>query len=218
MKLDLHKSFALLVAMLLEVLPRAASAQSADLKRMRFAEQGTNLVVTTSFTGLFDQKAYEDLSSGVPTSVVVRLYVYARGGDRELPVSFTIASFRVVYDLWDETYVLDEEGPMGRKSRKIEQRADVLRALTMLSRYPIAPLSRIGIGPHYFLAMVVELNPVEQEFLAETRRWLSKRSDERFDSGSSFFGSFVSVFVNPKIQEADRMLRLRSQPFYRVQR
>ena len=30
-----------------------------------------------------------------------------------------------------------------------------------------------------------------------------------------FFGSFVSVFYNPKIADADRVLRLRSQPFFR---
>jgi hypothetical protein len=32
-----------------------------------------------------------------------------------------------------------------------------------------------------------------------------------------FFGNFVSVFVHPKIAEADRLLKLRSQPFYRPQ-
>jgi hypothetical protein len=36
--------------------------------------------------------------------------------------------------------------------------------------------------------------------------------------GSSFFGSFVSVFVNPKIPVSDRTLKLRSQAFYRTKR
>jgi hypothetical protein len=30
-------------------------------------------------------------------------------------------------------------------------------------------------------------------------------------SGESFFGSFVSVFVNPRIDESERQLRLVSQ-------
>jgi len=47
------------------------------------------------------------------------------------------------------------------------------------------------------------------------RRWLSQGTGGGLDRGGAFFGSFVSVFVNPKIAEADRVLRLRSQPFYR---
>ena len=33
-------------------------------------------------------------------------------------------------------------------------------------------------------------------------------SESQLDSSSSFFGSFVSVFVNPQLQAADRVLRL----------
>jgi hypothetical protein len=47
------------------------------------------------------------------------------------------------------------------------------------------------------------------------RRWLSQGTGGGLDRGGVFFGSFVSVFVNPKIADADRVLRIRSQPFYR---
>ena len=50
--------------------------------------------------------------------------------------------------------------------------------------------------------------------LTEVRRWLSQSSGG-IDRGGVFFGSFVSAFVNPKIAPADRVLRIRSQPFYR---
>jgi hypothetical protein len=56
---------------------------------------------------------------------------------------------------------------------------------------------------------------VSQETLAEVRRWLSNGSGGGLDRGGAFFGSFVSVFVNLKVPEADRVLRIRSQPFYR---
>jgi len=67
----------------------------------------------------------------------------------------------------------------------------------------------------YMLAMEVELNPVSKETLAEVRRWLSQGTGGGLDRGGAFFGSFVSVFVNPKIAAADRVLRIRSQPFFR---
>jgi hypothetical protein len=206
----------LAVALVLTGTTGRAGADMVSYKRMRFVEKGGLLGVTVNFTELFDEVAYENLSSGFPTTVVVRMYVYRK--KNEAPVSMALASFRVVYDLWNENFMLETEGPLGRKTRKFEHRSDALQILTSLKKFPVASLSEIDVGPHYFLAMVVELNPVGEELLAETRRWLSESSDERFDTGASFFGSFVSVFVNPKLKEADRVLRLRSQPFYRVPR
>ena len=63
--------------------------------------------------------------------------------------------------------------------------------------------------------MSVELNPVSDQTLTEVRRWLTQGSGGGLDRGGAFFGSFVSVFVNPKIPPADRVIRIRSQPFYR---
>lgn len=184
---------------------------------MAFAERRGALVASTSFTRLFDQEAYRALSSGFPTTVVVRLYVYHK--KQKLPVHVQVLSFRIVYDLWDEIYLVRIDGPEGRRNLRLQSRLEVLRTATQLSRQPVASLDEIAIGPHYFLALVAELNPVDEHMLAEMRRWLTKSTSEaRLDSSSSFFGSFVSVFVNPKLQEAERVLRLRSQPFYRVKR
>ena len=109
--------------------------------------------------------------------------------------------------------------PKGTRNLRLKSRVEVLRTVSQVHQHPIAELDRIAVGPHYFLAMVVQLNPVDEHMLAEMRRWLTKSTSEsQLDSSSSFFGSFVSVFVNPKLQEADRVLRLRSQPFYRVKR
>ena len=67
----------------------------------------------------------------------------------------------------------------------------------------------------FYLGITVQLNPVSKETLAEVRRWISQGTGGGLDRGGVFFGSFVSVFVNPKIAEADRVLRIRSQPFFR---
>jgi hypothetical protein len=201
--------------------PVAARPDDSDdiaYRKMRFAERSGNLAVTTAFTEIFDSKSYKKLSSGLVSNVVVRIYVYAED-DAELPVSFVLANFQVVYDLWDEVYTVKKSGPLGNKKKRYKRKADALKAVTELDEFPIAPLGRISVGPHYFMAMVVELNPVSEELLAEMRRWLSRAStDANLDTGSSFFGSFVSVFVNPKLPEADAVLRVQSQPFYRTRR
>jgi hypothetical protein len=199
----------------------ASPARAEDrslVRRMRFAERGHNLVITTSFPEIFDRVAIEKLSSGLATRIAVRLYVFHRR-QTERPVSLVLFESEVVYDLWDEVYVVRTRGPLGEKQVRLRSRQQAVRALTELTRTPVAPLVRIGLGPHYFAAMVVELNPVSPELLAEMRRWLSRPAGEAsVESSSSFFGSFVSVFVNPKLDRADRVLRIRSQPFYRAPR
>lgn len=192
-----------------------AHAERPDYRKMSFFEGADSLAVSTTFTELFDSNAYRNLSSGFPTTVVLRLYVYRKG--QELPVNLQVVSLRVIYDLWEEVYILRTDGPSGRKKQRLTSRVEVLRKLTQLQKQVVAPLASIDVGPHHFLALSAELNPVEEEMLAEMRRWLTKSTNEsRLDSSSSFFGSFVSVFVNPKLQKAERIVQLRSQPFFRV--
>ncbi len=195
----------------------AARAETYKRRRMSFAERGKNLVVSTAFTELFDKEAYEGLSSGFPTTVVLRVYTYLNTGDK--PVGIRMVRWRSVYDLWDETYIVRVEGMGKTRNFRFSSRVQVLRTLTQLKGFSAAPLRDIDIGPYYFIAMVVQLNPVDLKMVKEMRRWISGSNNaSRLDSSSSFFGSFVSVFVNPKLERADRVLQLRSQPFYRASR
>jgi len=205
-------------ALLAVAAPARAQQGGPIAKRMRFAERGGNLVVSTAFPELLDRQAIEKVSSGLATRVVVRAYVYRRRRT-ERPVSLVLVEHEVVYDLWDEVYVVRTRGPLGERRVRLASRQQAVRSITELDRIPVAPLGRVEIGPHHFVALVVELNPVSPELLAEMRRWLSRPAGEAsIDSSSSFFGSFVSVFVNPKLERADRVLRIRSQPFYRTPR
>jgi len=206
---------AALVIGLLCVVAAPSLAETTRYQRMAFAERGGQLVVDASFAKVFDAAAARRLDSGIPQTLVMRLYIYRKS--KELPVSLVIRRVHVVFDLWEEAYVVRDEGPTGVLRRKYSRREDLIRSITTLHRFPVSALRNIRVGPHHFLAAVVELNPVSAESLAEMRRWLTKPSGEaKLDTSSSFFGSFVSIFVNPKLRGADRVLSLRSQPFYRV--
>jgi hypothetical protein len=207
---------ALAALALLAVGPAWALADDDDdlpVTRMRFIERGPNLTVTTSIGKLFDSEGYEALESGLPATVVVRLWIFR--ADSTEPVAFQLLQRRIVYDLWDEVYQVRLDGPGGRRTMKVKFRAEALRLVTSLEAVPIAALADLPAGEIFSLALVAELNPVAAETLAEVRRWLSQGGGGGLDRGGSFFGSFVSVFVNPKLAEADRVLRLRSQPFFR---
>jgi hypothetical protein len=190
-----------------------ADDDKPELQRMRFVERGRDLTVTGNITKLFDQAAYEQLNSGFPSTIQIGTAVYARSGSSPIAVRGEIRT--VVYDLWDEQYVIRIETQFGKKTRKVKYRAEALKILTAIEDMPIASLGEVPYEDIFYLTLTVQLNPVSKETLAEVRRWLSQGTGGGLDRGGVFFGSFVSVFVNPKIADADRVLRIRSQPFYR---
>jgi hypothetical protein len=204
---------AVMLALLAWTAAAAADDDQPELVKMRFFERGPQLLTTTSLTKLFDSASYDKLDSGFPSTVVIRTWVYPT--DAADPVAFQLVQRQVVYDLWDEVYILRLDEPTGRRTVKVKYKAEALKLLTAIEALPIARLDQVPVLRHHVLAMVVELNPVSQETLAEVRRWLSDGTGGGLDRGGSFFGSFVSVFVNLKVPDADRVLRIRSQPFYR---
>jgi uncharacterized protein DUF4390 len=184
-------------------------------QRMRFVERGEVLTVNANIAKLFDSTAYNALSSGFVTTVELRMFVNAR--DVKETVAETTIKRSVVYDMWDETYAIklcDDCKPL-----KVKSPAEALKLITTLDDVPIAATSDIPYGSPddnvYYLAIRADLNPVDAKTMTEVRRWLSKGQGGGLDRGSTLFGSFVSVFVNTKIADADRKLFVRSQPFYR---
>jgi hypothetical protein len=190
-----------------------ADEEKPELVKMRFFEAERDVLVSTSLTKLFDSASYDKLDSGFASTVVMRFWVYPE--DAADPVSFQLVRRRVVYNLWDDVYELELDEPAGRRKVKVKYKAEALKLLTAIDLLPVARRDQLPLLQHHVLAMIVELNPVSQETLAEVRRWLSAGTGGGLDRGGSFVGSFVSVFVNLKVPEADRVLRIRSQPFYR---
>jgi hypothetical protein len=182
---------------------------------LRFIERGDSLTIASTagkgspLARLFDSAAYGALASGFASTVVIRIWVYPK--DVTTPVAFVLYERKVLYNLWDEVFELKVDGRVLKEKRQ----ADALKHLTSIEDLPIARLAALQRGAIYLVAIQAELNPVSRETLAEVRRWLSGGAGGGLDRGGAFFGSFVSVFVNPKIPEADRVIRVRSQPFYR---
>ena len=79
------------------------------------------------------------------------------------------------------------------------------------------PVKRVNLrvlspGIAYRIRVRADLNPISEDLLLNLRRWLSP-SRGRGRAGDNFFGSFISVFVNPRIDDSERMLQVTSQRF-----
>jgi hypothetical protein len=208
-----------LVAALAILVAAAAPARADDEdvienQHMRPVVRGDVLTVTGNLTHLFNSTAYEALSSGFVTNVEVRIFV-VQSDPKEVLAETDLHRF-VVYDMWDEVYTIQLCEQC--KPQKVKSPAEALKLITSIDDLPVANVAAIPTGDPqnnlFYIAMRADLNPVDKKTLTEVRRWLSQSQGGGLDRGGTFFGSFVSVFVNPKIAEADRVLRVKSQPMY----
>ena len=188
-----------------------------EVQHMDLVERGDKLLVSIQRPGgigkLFDTAAYEALRNGSVSTVVIRIQITPV--DSEEPVAQQVVRREAVFDVWDEAYTVVLDQPGGRRKMTVKPHAEVLKWMTVIENLPVASLAVLPINRVFVLKMVVELNPLSKEQRAEVHRWLTQGTGTGLDRGGTLFGSFVSVFYNPKIAEAARVLRIRSQPFFR---
>jgi hypothetical protein len=194
-----------------------ALADEFRLKRARFEQSAGEIRLTVGFRELFDAALLRQLRSGFATTVVMRLEI------RSLPqgdlVAVAIRSVRAVYDLWQEKFIVVAESPQQSFTAKFERVGDVVDRLTSFWRFPLLQASKLRLKQRYLVRGLVEVNPMNPELLKEVRRWLrNPQRRQRSGTGESFFGSFVSVFVNDRVSRAERTFKFRTQPFERGRR
>ena len=203
------KRYALLILLVATI--ARADDDPPEAVKMRFVERGTDLTASVKVPKLFDESAYQALASGFPSTIVVNTFVYPK--DESQPIAARQIVRSVVYDLWDENYVIRLDPTA--KPITVKYQSEVLKLLTSVDDMAIARLADLPYEDIFYLRMTVLINPVDKKTLAEVQRWLSQGTAGGLDRGGAFFGTFVSVFVHPKIAAADRVIELQSQPFYR---
>lgn len=192
----------------------SAAAQEVVTKRGRFLEQNQLLTVTAGFREMFTPAMKQRLRSGFATTVVMWVYLYRKNDGQ--PIAGSVRTLKAVYDLWEEGFVLQVQDHRGTRHVRLRGADRVVDRLTSLWRFPIADLRQIEPGTKYFVAVRAEVNPMSDELIAEVRRWLrNPHGGHRKVGGESFFGSFVSIFINNKIRRAEKTFQITTQPFYR---
>jgi hypothetical protein len=182
---------------------------------IRFEERPPFLTMSVAMPDLVDDALRARLRSGFVTTIVLRAYLYREDAVR--PLGVFVRTYRVLYDLWDELYSLQIEDAQGVKGHQFHGEKEVLRAIVELERLPLVPLASVPVGLRHFVAVIVEVNPLSPELLAEARRWLARPSGgERFSGSEGFLGTFMSVFANKRVNEAERVLKFRSPPVVRT--
>lgn len=202
----------LVVLLFAAAIPDAALAQRGVAAR-RMGVRWNSTVPELSFSArdLIDADARRKLESGLPQTIVMRSFAYRDGGRR--PIAVAARSCRVVYDLWEEIYRVQIQTETEDRSVTVSSIADVLARCLVSRRVPVGSAEewRGLAGRRVYFAVLVELNPLSPDTVQRIRRWLARPAGGRVE-GEAFFGSFVSMFVNRRIGEAERTVRFRSQP------
>jgi hypothetical protein len=173
----------------------------------------TQLAVSVGLQDLFGMEERERLKSGFATRVLVRVALQEEGVAEPVAVAFQRAE--IVYDIWDERFRLRVTNGAGELQVEARTPDEAIARAAALWRFPVSEATRLRPGVPYVLAFRGDLNPISEELMADVRRWLAQpaRGQRRVGTGDSFFGSFVSIFVNPRIEDSERQVRFVSQRF-----
>jgi hypothetical protein len=172
------------------------------------------LLISVGLADLFGPAERQRLTSGFSTRVLIRVALQEASGDEV--VSLAVQRAEIVYDIWDEKFSVRVTRGLGAELRAIVQTADesIWRA-TSLWQVPIADARRMRPNVRYVVMARGDLNPISEDLMADVRRWLVQpaHGQRKLGAGDSFFGSFVSIFVNPRIEDSERQVRFQSQQF-----
>ena len=148
------------------------------------------------------------LDSGLPQRLVMRVYAYTEKGEK--PITVSALSCRVVYDLWEGVYRVQEQTETVDRSRTLPDQASVVRACLDVRALALGSSEAFDKhqGKSVYFAAIVELNPLSADTVQRIRRWLSRSGTGQLRA-DAFFGSFVSIFVNRSIGTAERSVSFR---------
>lgn len=169
------------------------------------------VVMTVSFRDAVDGTISKKLLSGLPTTIAMRGYVFKEsGGD---PVALAARSCKIVYDLWDEVFRVTVTQAGGQTTTVAVNVEGVLRNCAESKKIPIMERASMKDGTKYFVAVIVEVNPISADMLDRIKRWVTRpNGTTSLSSSDSLFGSFVGLFVT-RVPSADKRIQFRTQAF-----
>ena len=203
-------------ALVLATSVTASADESLRYKRFRFENRNGRLEMTGGFREVFDRDLRRRLHSGFTMTVLMRTHLYPVG-QQARPIAVSARRLDVAYDLWEHVFVLETEDSRRRRQERMAKAAAVVDRLTSFWRFPLLATDKLRPQKRYFVAVLVEVNPLQAGVADEVKRWLRNPRSGRPRSlgGQSLFGSFVSIFVKHRVSRAERVFSLRSQPFFR---
>jgi len=182
-------------------------------RRMGLVWNSTHLTVSFRFDDLFDRAVRSRVDKCLKTTILATLRAH-RADDPEAAVGGSARTCEVTRDVWDEFYHTSIFDRSGSRREVVRTFGEVVALCADVRGMPVARRGAFRSGRGYRVSATLEVNPLSRESVRRIQRWLrSPEPTSRGESGSSVFGSVTSLFVRPRIGQAERTLLLRSQSF-----
>lgn len=206
-----HSTLIFLLIMAGGVMLSFAKSKSERTFEVKQTKDEKALIVSFDFSDIFNKKSRKKLSNGLPTVVLLRLYLHAEG--KKKPISMKLRKCKVIYDVWEEHYITTIETEGKKKTKKLESKEKTIKLCSSVKKMYYSPGNLKG-GVYRFAA-VVDLNPLSKEVLEAMRSWLKRPLSDtgHLNPADSFFGSFITIFVNEKIEPSEKTIKFKSQKF-----
>ena len=204
--------------------PQPANPSSLPTRRASFAWDKTLLRASFSYEDVLKTAAdptgavlKAKLSNGLSNVLVMRAYLFQTGATS--PIALAAKTCNITYDVWDEVYrikLTSSEGTRDPTATFTPPKANVegvLKTCAEAQDLPITERATLTAGVSYVLAVIVDVNPVSGEMLAQLQKWVQRpMGSTALAPGNSLFGAFVGLFVK-SIGTSDRTLQFRTQAF-----
>lgn len=167
------------------------------------------LLVDLSLADFLDQALEERLESGLPVVIEVQVEAVPAGGGPA--ISRSVRTSEVVFDLWEERFHVEEV--VGARLRHFEE-AELAGVVTRTLEVSDAVVGSAATyaehrGEPIEVRARARLDPLSPDMVHRIRRWLARPGGSA-ESGDTFFGSFVGLFVNRSVQGAEAELEVRT--------
>jgi hypothetical protein len=200
------------IAMLLATSTAALAQASIPIRNMLVKWSGQMPLLSFSAEDFVTERVASKLDSGLPQRIVTRVYAYPERD--ETPISVSAQSCRVVFDLWEGVYRVQQQTTSTDRTLTLPDRQAVVRTCLDVKAMALGEAAAFQPrrGRKIYFAAIVELNPLSPDTVQRIRRWLSKTGSGQL-RGDAFFGSFVSIFVSRRLGTAEHTLSFRSGTF-----
>jgi hypothetical protein len=205
--------FVLLIFLATLGLTALVSAQVKESKsykqKMDLAWRSGQLELSMSFTEVFTKRHRKRLESGFTSQILI--YAQLLEQKKGTPLAQAILQYKIIYDMWEEKFVVRSEGPNGHRDFQLSSMDELIKECGALDKLMLTPVMELPTGIKYRLRVRIVVNPMSEQLRKKVREYLSNPDgSSHIGSPRSFFGSFSKIFVDEKAFQADAVYTYRS--------
>lgn len=186
------------------------SLKGNNKKQIYLYLKNNYLIFDAELKPLFnDQRVNEIIDNGLANIILTRASLVRASDNKK--IYLYIRQCTVRFDIWESIYIVKYEDNNLVTTLTYKSKEEMYKLCLNFKNFKIIPLQQLKKG-NYYVDLILELNPISPQLLSNVKKWLQRMPERhrQLTSSQNFFGSMVSIFLNPKIGRADKQIEVKS--------